>query len=51
MVLATMILIAFTPVGLWPFFIFATALAGGGQALVSPTLLSLVSRLAQDSTQ
>ena len=51
MVLAAMVLIPVTPVGVWPFFLFATALAGGGQALVAPTLLSLVSRLAQDSAQ
>lgn len=51
MVLGAMILIPLTPVGVWPFFLFATALAGGGQALVAPTLLSLVSRLAQDSSQ
>jgi hypothetical protein len=49
-VLAVMILIPLDSLGVWPFFFFATALAGGGRALVAPTLLSLVSGLAQGST-
>lgn len=49
-VLAAMILIPLDSLGVWPFFFFATALAGGGRPLVAPTLLSLVSGLAQGST-
>lgn len=51
MVLTAMVLIPTTAAGDWRFFVFVTALAAGGQALVAPTLLGLVSRLARESTQ
>ena len=51
LVLGAMILIPLTPAGHWPFFLLATAMAAAGQALVAPTLLGLVSRLALDTAQ
>ena len=51
LVFGAMVLIPLTPMGHWSFFLVATAMAGAGQALVAPTLLGLVSRLALESTQ
>ena len=51
LVFGAMILIPLTSMGDWPFFLIATAMAGAGQALIAPTLLGFVSRLALESAQ
>ena len=51
LVFGAMMLIPLTPSGTWPFFLLATAMAATGQALVAPTLLGFVSKLALESTQ